>query len=356
MTRADYDAFVGYIRMSTDQQQDSPARQRRDIEALAERLGYRIIDWYEDHGLTGTESLNRPKFQRLLRDAKDGKFEAVLLSEQSRMSREDIFDAMLHWRLLRDAGVKIVTCQRGELDFSNLGGVITAIVDQYGAHEESVKLAQRVVSGQRLRALQGKRIGGMVFGYDREVLDETGEVVRCVHFRERFCKPRNWTTRLVPSADRDAVKAVRWGFNAIRRGHSVGYLAREFNVRGLKTVYGNDFDFSSVFGILTNPAYAGALRAGYYKTGKFCSLGDEGMIVVENAHEAIVAPEIFEEVQRILAGRHRTYAPSSLYLLSGLIKCVHWRSTIGHLRIQRFMKTKNRPRTLRPCWGCRDCP
>ena len=45
---------VGYIRMSTDQQQDSPARQRRDIEALAKRLGYHIIDWYEDHGLTGT--------------------------------------------------------------------------------------------------------------------------------------------------------------------------------------------------------------------------------------------------------------------------------------------------------------
>jgi DNA invertase Pin-like site-specific DNA recombinase len=223
---------VGYIRMSTDQQQDSPARQRRDIEALANRLGHRIIDWYEDHGLTGTESINRPKFQRLLQDAKRGRFEAVLLSEQSRMSREDIFDAMLHWRLLRDAGVKIVTCQRGELDFSNLGGVITAIVDQYGAHEESVKLAQRVVSGQRLRASQGKRIGGMVFGYDREVLDETGEVVRRVHFRERFRKPRTWTTRLVPSADRDAVKAVRWAFDAIRRGHTIGYILREFNARG----------------------------------------------------------------------------------------------------------------------------
>jgi hypothetical protein len=38
----------------------------------------------------------------------------VLLSEQSRMSREDIFDAMQHWRLFRDAGVSIITCQRGD--------------------------------------------------------------------------------------------------------------------------------------------------------------------------------------------------------------------------------------------------
>lgn len=85
---------VGYIRMSTDQQQDSPQRQRRDIEMLAERQGFQILRWYEDHGQTGTESLNRKHFQQLLRDAHGGEFSAVLLSEQSRMSREDVFDAM----------------------------------------------------------------------------------------------------------------------------------------------------------------------------------------------------------------------------------------------------------------------
>ena len=46
---------VGYIRMSTDQQQDSPERQRRDIEAMAVQSNFKIIKWYEDHGQTGTE-------------------------------------------------------------------------------------------------------------------------------------------------------------------------------------------------------------------------------------------------------------------------------------------------------------
>ena len=102
---------------------------------------------------------------------------------------------MLHWRLLREAGVEIVTCQRGRLRFDDLGGIITAIIDQHGAREESVKLAARVVSGQRLRASQGKRIGGIVFAYDREVYDERGKFVRRVHFRERFRKPPTWTSR-----------------------------------------------------------------------------------------------------------------------------------------------------------------
>ncbi|OHB82972.1 MAG: hypothetical protein A2V98_07470 [Planctomycetes bacterium RBG_16_64_12] len=45
--------------------------------------------------------------------------------------------------------------------------------------------------------------------------------------------------------------------------------------------------------------------------------------MVESAHEAIVAPEIFDEVQRILAGRHRTYSPNSRYLLSCMVTCYH---------------------------------
>ena len=85
---------------------------------------------------------------------------------------------MAHWRLLREAGVDIVTCQRGRLRFDDLGGIITAIIDQHGAREESIKLAGRVVSGQLTKALQGKRIGGVVFGYDRQLYDDSGEPVQ----------------------------------------------------------------------------------------------------------------------------------------------------------------------------------
>jgi len=316
---------VGYIRMSTDKQEDSPARQRRDIEELAKRLGYRILTWYEDHGLTGTESANRPEFKRLLENAKSGKFQAILLSEQSRMSREDIFDVMIHWRLLRNAGVKIVTYQRGELDFNNLGGVITAIVDQYGAREESVKLAQRVASGQRLKAKQGQRIGGIVFGYDRELIDDSGKVVRRVHFNERFRKPPTWKTRLVPSEDEVAVEAVRWAFESIAAGKSLCEVVKGINVRGLKSSLNKRFSIGTLKRVLENPAYAGTLRVGKYARGKFTRVVEDGLIVIENAHEAIVDPDLFERVQITLEERRRLRpnSRSERYLLSGMVKCQH---------------------------------
>lgn len=316
---------VGYIRMSTDKQEDSPARQRRDIEELAKRLGYRILTWYEDHGLTGTESANRPEFKRLLENAKGGKFQAVLLSEQSRMSREDIFDVMIHWRLLRDAGVKIVTCQRGELDFNNLGGVITAIVDQYGAREESVKLAQRVASGQRLKAKQGQRIGGIVFGYDRELIDDTGKVVKRVHFHERFRKPVTWKTRLVPSEDQVAVDTVRWAFQSIVAGKSLCEIVKEINARGLKSSFKKRFTIGTLKRVLENPAYAGTLRVGQYPRGKFTRVAEDGLIIIENAHEAIIEPELYHRVQEIMEERRRLrpHSRPERYLLSGMVRCHH---------------------------------
>ena len=85
-------AAVGYIRMSSDQQEASPARQKSEIEQLADREGYKIIRWYEDRGLTGTKS---------------GTFQAILMNEQSRFSREDVFAVVAHWHLLREAGAVV---------------------------------------------------------------------------------------------------------------------------------------------------------------------------------------------------------------------------------------------------------
>ena len=312
---------VGYVRMSTDQQQDSPARQRQDIEALGQRQGFRIIRWYEDHGQTGTESSKRREFQKLLGDAKAGTFQAVLLSEQSRMSREDIFDAMQHWRLFRDAGVSIITCQRGELKFDNLGGVITAIVDQYGAREESIRLADRVVSGKRLAIRNGQRQAAGLLGYDREILDENHQVVKRVPCGQKFIKPHHWASRLVPAADPRPVEAVRLMFEWVGDGWSYGRVARELNRRGYRTLYGNRFNGNKVRLTVTNPAYVGELVAGRFgPRGKFRSLHGEG-VVCERAHDPLVARDLFDRVQQVVRKRRvgpRTSRPGR-YLLTGLV-------------------------------------
>ena len=50
---------VGYVRMSSDRQEASPAQQRTEIENLADGQ-YEIVGWYEDLGISGAEFDKRP--------------------------------------------------------------------------------------------------------------------------------------------------------------------------------------------------------------------------------------------------------------------------------------------------------
>jgi site-specific DNA recombinase len=317
---------VGYVRMSTDKQQDSPARQKADVNAMADRHGYAVVAWYEDHGKSGTESKKRGEFQRLLKDATAGKFKVLLLSEQSRMSREDTFEQIAHLKVMRDAGVKVVTCQQGELDFANLGGMVTAIVGAHGAHDESRKIADRTTGGKRLAVSRGRRLAPGVFGFDRVVTDERGETLRRVHFRERFQKPRGCVATLVPSADPVATGAVRHAFAAVADGARLADVARWFNERGILSGFGNAFLTDDVRRMLTNPVYVGDLcvGTGRGRKAKFARVMPEER-VFRDAHPALVSRDVFDAVQSVLRGRRsrRTRAESGRYLLAGVLHCGH---------------------------------
>ena len=204
---------VGYIRMSTDKQEDSPARQRQDILVLSERLGYQIQRWYEDHGLTGTESRNRQDLQKLLQDSRDGKLgQAVLLSEQSRMSREDIFDVM-RTEAAGDAGIPIVTRQRGTPSFDNLGGLLTAIV--ISTARGTIKPADRVVLAAALLRNGQRQAAGSA---STAIRDEAGRASS----RRRGLKPptgRRGSSSRGPSSVRSCSTA--WPMAELHRSRRI---------------------------------------------------------------------------------------------------------------------------------------
>lgn len=343
MTEKTLTPAAAYVRMSTDTQQDSPARQRADITALAEREGFRVVWWYEDHGKTGTESKKRTDFQKLLTDAKAGRFAAVLMSEQSRMSREDLFDVIGHWKLLRDAGVVVVTCQRGRMDFDTLGGLLTSIVDAHGAHDESRKIAERTTSGKRNAIAQGRRQGGPVFGYDREIRNAAGGVLRRVSFRERFIKPPGHTAHLVPSAEAEAVEAVQFAFAGVRDGMTPAQIAAALNARGIRTTFGKVFISGEVSRLLRNPVYCGVLRVGF-RTGetRFKSIFDAPRLIT-GAHPGLVSREEFDAVQTVLKARFRKRGRGTpgRYLLQGVAWCGHcglkMHGSIGGTKVRRPM-------------------
>lgn len=86
----DFESVAIYCRVDqgteTEAQKTAMHIQRRKLEEYAENNGLHISDCYEDSNCSGY-SLHRPGLQKLMKDYGSGKFEAVLVSNTSRLLR-----------------------------------------------------------------------------------------------------------------------------------------------------------------------------------------------------------------------------------------------------------------------------
>lgn len=339
-------AAVGYIRMSTDKQEDSPAQQREQILKLAQRHGFKIIRWYEDHAVSGAKTLKRKQFRQMIEDAElRGDFKAILCWDQDRFGRFDSIEAGEWISPLRRAGVELATVVQGRINWEDFAGRMIYQITQEGKHRYLVDLSRNALRGMIRYAKNGNVMGMPTpYGYDRVYFDEAGKEMCRIERGERFRKPRAWTAKLVPEKTRGEVKTVRWMFRAFASDdRSARSLAVELNKRKVPSPSGGEWDFSHIKNILRHPVYIGTLAYGRRVAGLYHGVGADGELVetretretrgdvdgfapilVSNNHEPLVDEKTFATVQaklkarsKVSGGRYRKY------LLSGVLRCGH---------------------------------
>jgi DNA invertase Pin-like site-specific DNA recombinase len=75
-----------YLRVSTDSQ--TTENQRRELEAVAGRSGWKVVDFYEDAGISGAKGRDkRPGFDRPLKDATSRKVNMIAAWSVDRLGR-----------------------------------------------------------------------------------------------------------------------------------------------------------------------------------------------------------------------------------------------------------------------------
>src|SRR5262245_13465287 len=103
-----------YARYSSDSQRDaSIADQIRTCRLFAERQGWSVAEAFSDHAASGA-TLLRPGFQKLMRQALEQHFDAVLAESLDRFSRDQEDTAGLFKRLTFK-NVRIITLAEGEI-------------------------------------------------------------------------------------------------------------------------------------------------------------------------------------------------------------------------------------------------
>jgi len=173
---------IGYVRRSTDRQEESLEQQKQRLASFAQSQGWQLVQVYEDDAISGSE-LGRAGLQSLLDRAQhDQNVELVLTWDRNRLARpKDPLDGMLLERQLTQAGKRVVYASTGKEASSDLADNLVSLVEHHQNGDYLRKLSRDSMRGIVSRVQQGRWPGGPIpFGYDRLLLDEAGQPRRII--------------------------------------------------------------------------------------------------------------------------------------------------------------------------------
>jgi DNA invertase Pin-like site-specific DNA recombinase len=145
-----------YLRVSTKGQ--SVANQKRELEAVAERSGWRIAAIYEDAGISGAKGRDkRPGFDRLLRDATRRQFDLIASWSVDRLGRS-LQDLVASLGELHALGVDLYLHQQAVDTTTPAGKALFQMLGVFAEFERAI-IRERVRAGLARAKASGTKLG-----------------------------------------------------------------------------------------------------------------------------------------------------------------------------------------------------
>src|SRR5580658_10249072 len=142
-----------YYRVSSEVQ--SSECQRPDVEQLAKARGYTVVHVYEEQG---SAAKYRPAYEQMLKDAKRGRFETLVVWALDRFGRSMICNVGDVLELDR-IGVKVVSVRESWLDTGGPVRNLLVAIFSWVAEQERSRLVERTKAGLAQARRRGSRIG-----------------------------------------------------------------------------------------------------------------------------------------------------------------------------------------------------
>ena len=317
-----------YLRLSRDDQNGgaesmSISNQRDMLMEYCEERRWKVYDIYVDDGFTGT-NFERPGFQRMIEDIKEGYIGVVLTKDLSRLGRN-----------------YVMTGQYTDFFFPEHGVRYVAVNDSYDSAKEDNDIApfknilnemyakdisKKVRSVRKTSAKQGKFMGSKPpFGYIKSPEDKHLLVI-----------------------DPPAAEIVKRLFREFAGGDSGRNIATKLNDEGVDTPAeyyfkqtgkratrgGQQWGSMTIMQLLKNQVYIGNMVQGKrkvssFKTKKRLVTNPDDWIIVEDTHEPIIDRLTWDCVQRRIGSTRRAHSNNTIKvsgadevnIFSGIIRC-----------------------------------
>lgn len=279
---------AAYCRVSTDseEQLNSYKQQVSYYTALIQGTPeWEFVCIYADEGISGTSSERRPEFQRMIKDAKDGKIDLILTKSISRFARNTV-DILRYTRELKEHGIG-VKFEKENINTLEASGEIFLTIFSSLAQEESRSISENCKWGIVKGFKDGKVFcnTNRFLGYDK---DDKGNLI-------------------INKEEAEVVKRI---YKDYLGGKSYLTIAKELQRDEVKTGAGKTKWWDSTVNvILKNEKYCGDLLQQKTVTVDFLNhkrvknTGEYDQYYIQDNHEAIIPRDMFEEVQREMARR-----------------------------------------------------
>jgi DNA invertase Pin-like site-specific DNA recombinase len=311
-----------YLRLSKDDERAGESvsieNQRLLLRKYADDKGIDIYQEYIDDGWSGT-TLNRPAFQRMLRDAEDKVINMIIVKDLSRAGRNYIEVGRLTEETLPRLGCRFVALNdsvdsiMGENDMM----VYRNLFNEFLSKDTSKKV--RAVKQACMR--QGKFMGSVApLGYKKDPLnkhhliidEETAPIVHRI-FALRCQSMGHFAITGMLNAERVPSPRAIYYRRAGRENPN--------RDNGL-------WNKMSVGMVLSNECYIGNLVQGKrgtisYKNHRLVAKDEEQWVRVENTHEPLVSREDWDTVRALdnPQFKPRKDSDGKINLFSGILKC-----------------------------------
>ncbi len=145
-----------YLRVSTGEQ--TTENQRRELEQVAKRSGWQVVEVYEDAGVSGANGREkRPAFDKLLTDATARQFDLVAAWSVDRLGRS-LQHLVAFLGELHALKIDLYLHQQGIDTTTPAGEAMFQMMGVFAQFERAM-IQERVKSGLSRARASGKRLG-----------------------------------------------------------------------------------------------------------------------------------------------------------------------------------------------------
>jgi len=180
-----------YLRVSTTEQ--TTENQRIELHRAAKRRGWKVVEIYEDHGISGAKPWNqRPAFAKLLQDAARQHFDVIAAWSVDRLGRS-LQDLVTFLNEIKVLELDLYLHQQALDTATPVGRAMFNMCGVFAEFERSM-IQERIKAGLARARAQGKRLRKPPHGVKMELK------IRKLHTKGMGMVKISWTLGIGTSA------------------------------------------------------------------------------------------------------------------------------------------------------------